>query len=269
MGRRLLAGVACQLASARSSCKAGSGPPALHSPRGGNSSRDAAKARCAATARMPLHLTTHAALCRRPERGRHFCCTRAGQQANESCCFRGPTAAYLEPEHNQAAAACPLELRVGLALFAAGGLGNYDAGMGICVGPGLAIPTERTYERGINCELFPMPQGQPVADNLDAPGVLHGHVQVHISQAHIPGHTCASLAAHPGECALHLSHVANSHISQATTAWHTWPTKAILFKMSRAVFTAPSVLNKMWNDRHLPPRLRWCQLLRAKVCAGH
>ena len=29
---------------------------------GGNSSRDAARARCAATARMPLHLTTHAAL---------------------------------------------------------------------------------------------------------------------------------------------------------------------------------------------------------------
>ena len=26
--------------------------------------------------------------------------------------------------------------------------------------------------------------------------------RVHISQAHIPGHTCASLAAHPGKCAL-------------------------------------------------------------------
>ena len=82
--------------------------------------------------------------CRSPERGRHFCCTRAGQQADESCCFRGPPAAYLEPEHNQAAAACPLELRVGLALFAAGGLGNNDAGMGICIGPGLAIPAEGT-----------------------------------------------------------------------------------------------------------------------------
>ena len=30
--------------------------------RGGNSTRDAAQARCAATARMPLHLTTHVAL---------------------------------------------------------------------------------------------------------------------------------------------------------------------------------------------------------------
>ena len=49
-------------ASARSSCRAGLGPPALHSPPGGNSSRDAAKARCAATARMPTRLTTHAAL---------------------------------------------------------------------------------------------------------------------------------------------------------------------------------------------------------------
>ena len=140
--------------------------------------------------------------CRSPERGRHFCCTCACQQADESCCFRGPPAAYLEPEHNQAAAACPLELRVSLALFAAGGLGNNDAGMGICIGQGLAIPAEGTDERGINCELLPLPQGQPVADNLDAPGVLHGHIQVHISQAHIPGHTCASLAAHPGERAL-------------------------------------------------------------------
>ena len=33
-----------------------------YKPPGGNSSRDAAKARCAATAKMPLHLTTHAAL---------------------------------------------------------------------------------------------------------------------------------------------------------------------------------------------------------------
>ena len=96
----------------------------------------------------------------------------------------------------------PARAQVSLALFAAGGLGNNDAGMGICIGPGLAIPAEGTDERGINCELLPMPQGQPVADNLDAPGVLHGHIQVHISQAHIPGHTCASLAAHPGECAL-------------------------------------------------------------------
>ena len=53
---------------------------------------------------------------------------------------------------------------------------------------------------------LPLPQpgeaGTFAADNLDAPGVLHRHIQVHISQAHIPGHTCASLAAHPGECAL-------------------------------------------------------------------
>ena len=74
--------------------------------------------------------------------------------------------------------------------------------MGICVSPGQAIPAEGADERGINCGLLAVPQGQPVADNLDALGVLHGHVQVHISQAHIPGHTCASLAAYPGECSL-------------------------------------------------------------------
>ena len=41
------------------------------------------------------------------------------------------------------------------------------------------------------------------------------------------------------------------HISQAAAAWHTWPTKTILFKMSRTVFMARSVLNKEWNDRRL------------------
>ena len=81
MGRRLLAGVACQRASARSLCRAGSGPPALHSPPRGNSSRDAAKARCAATARMPLHLTTHAALAAaRREVGTSAARTRASKR---------------------------------------------------------------------------------------------------------------------------------------------------------------------------------------------
>ena len=51
----------------------------------------------------------------------------------------------------------------------------------------------------------------------DAPGVLHGHIQVHISQAHIPGHTCASLAAHPGECALKGGWRAR----QGCRRWHT------------------------------------------------
>ena len=69
MGRRLLAGIACQRASAKSSCRAGSGPPALHSPSGGNSSRDAAKA-CEGS-------TAYDCPCSSSGGCRHFWCTRA------------------------------------------------------------------------------------------------------------------------------------------------------------------------------------------------
>ena len=47
-----------------------------------------------------------------------------------------------------------------------------------------------------------MPQGQPVANNLNPPCVLHGHIEVHVGQPHVSGHTCASLATHPGEGSL-------------------------------------------------------------------
>ena len=144
--------------------------------------------RLAALRRPGCHLTTHAALA--AARKRHFCCMRAGQQADEGCCFRGPFAACFEPEHNQVAAPGGLSMP------------RQQRCRDICVSPGLSIPAEGTDERGINCGLLPMPQGQPVADNLDAPGVLHGRIQVHISQAHIPGHTCARLAAYPGERSL-------------------------------------------------------------------
>ena len=116
-----------------------------------------------------------------PVQAKPATCTRAGQQADEGCCVGGQPAAYFEPEHNQAAAACLLKLGVGLSSFAAGGLGNNDGGMGICISPGLAIPP--ADERGINCEMLPVPQGQP-ADNLDAPGVLHEHPSSYQPDAH-------------------------------------------------------------------------------------
>ena len=57
---RLVAGAAEQRESARFSCSAGSGPPPWHSPCSGSSSNDVAKARCAATERMPLQRCTQA-----------------------------------------------------------------------------------------------------------------------------------------------------------------------------------------------------------------
>ena len=46
--------------SARTSCSSGASPPTLHSPAGGSSRSEAAKALCAATARRPDHRATHA-----------------------------------------------------------------------------------------------------------------------------------------------------------------------------------------------------------------
>ena len=57
---RLVAGPAVQRESARTSCSSGSGLPPWHSPCSGSSSNDVAKARCAATERMPLQRCTQA-----------------------------------------------------------------------------------------------------------------------------------------------------------------------------------------------------------------
>ena len=57
---RPVAGAAVQHESARTSCSSGSGLPPRHSPCSGSSSNDVAKARCAATERMPLQRCTQA-----------------------------------------------------------------------------------------------------------------------------------------------------------------------------------------------------------------
>ena len=57
---RLVAGAAVQRESAKTSCSSGSGPPPRHCRCSGSSSNDVAKARCAATERMPLQRCTQA-----------------------------------------------------------------------------------------------------------------------------------------------------------------------------------------------------------------
>ena len=102
---------------------------ALHSPPGGSSRRDAAKARCAATARMPLHLTTHAARAAvRREAGTSP--ARSRQQADAASGAHLPPSIPNTSEHHLAAAARPLQLGISLALFAACSLGKNDAGAG-------------------------------------------------------------------------------------------------------------------------------------------
>ena len=91
MGRRLPVGTACQRASAKSSCRAGRPASTTLSARGQleegcckgalrSNSQDAA----------PSHDPSRPGSS--PERGRHFCCTRAGQQTDEGGCFGRPYA---------------------------------------------------------------------------------------------------------------------------------------------------------------------------------
>ena len=108
--RRLLSGVTCQRASARSSCRGGSGPPALLSRPGGSSRRDAAKARCAPTAKMPLHRKTHAALAA-ARRGAGMAAARARASNRTNVVASG---AHRPP-------------RVRVAPFALGGVGQGNA----------------------------------------------------------------------------------------------------------------------------------------------
>ena len=66
--------------SARTSCSAGSGPPPWHSPCSGSSNNHVAKARCAATERMPLQRCAGAAAARARASRRMNCAASRDQQ---------------------------------------------------------------------------------------------------------------------------------------------------------------------------------------------
>ena len=68
------------------------------------------------------------------------CCTCARQQPDELGCLARPAATYLDPEDNEAASACPFQLRVGVAAFALGGLVKGQTWPGISIGPRLSGP---------------------------------------------------------------------------------------------------------------------------------
>ena len=58
-----------------------------------------------------------------------------------------------------------------------------------------AGPANRADYGGIDGELRTMPQWQTIAHDLDAPGVLHGGIEVHVGQTDVLGDTSARLAA--------------------------------------------------------------------------
>ena len=60
---------------------------------------------------------------------------------------------------------------------------------------GLAKPREGRHDSGIEGELGPVPEGETVRDNFDAPGVCDGHIDIHVCKPDVAGNPGASLPA--------------------------------------------------------------------------
>ena len=72
------------------------------------------------------------------------------------------------------------ELRVGLMSLAACCSIDSAAGLDIGTGVGLAEPRQGRHDRGVEGKLGPMPEGEAVRDNLDAPCIGYRHIDVHV-----------------------------------------------------------------------------------------
>ena len=54
-----------------------------------------------------------------------------------------------------------------------------NAWLGLCAGVRSAVPRKGADERSIDGELGAVPEREAVAYDLDAPGVVDGHIKVH------------------------------------------------------------------------------------------
>ena len=133
----------CQRTSARTSRSSSASPATLHSPASGSSNKDAATARCAATASSPDHRATHVA--RAP--ARMAACT---SEARCPASIRSQVAASAP---NQPRTSTPSVSRR-----------SRDSSTGVQVSTRLGItrPRHGADDGGINRLLRAMPRGQPV-----------------------------------------------------------------------------------------------------------
>ena len=136
-----------------------------------------------------------------------------------------PAAAYLATVNNKAASARPFQFRVGLAALALGGLVEGQSFGYLHRPAGFA---NRADYGGIDGELRTVPQWQTIAHDLDAPGVLHGGIEVHVGQTDVLGDTSARLAADAGQRPLKRDRPGGEHPAVAQAArWSpqgsTWP----------------------------------------------
>ena len=87
------------------------------------------------------------------------------------------------------------KLRVRLPLFASGSVAEGPARAGISAIVRSAIACERAHESGIDSELCPVPERQAIANDLNAPRIMDGHIDVHGGERNVAADACPGLLA--------------------------------------------------------------------------
>ena len=119
----------------------------------------------------------------------------ARKQAEEGGCFSAEAPPNLKPDHDKAAAPCPLQFRIRALPLAPRCRGDAVARLDVSPWVGFPCTCQRRHEGGIEGELRTVPQGEPVGDHFNPPVIGDGHINVHVRDTHIPRDASATLTA--------------------------------------------------------------------------
>ena len=117
------------------------------------------------------------------------------EQAQELHGLSAKPAANLDTDNDEVAPPCPGEFWVGVVSLPVRGGRDSAAWLDIGAGVGLAEPHKGRQDSGIEGELGPVPEGETVRDNFDAPRVSDRHSDIHVCEADVAGNSGASLPA--------------------------------------------------------------------------
>ena len=93
----------------------------------------------------------------------------------------------LDTDNDEAAPPCSGEFWVGVVSLPVRGGRDSAAWLDIGAGVGLAEPRKGRHDSGIEGELGPVPEGETVRDNFDAPRVSDRHIDTHVCEADVAG----------------------------------------------------------------------------------
>ena len=124
------------------------------------------------------------------------------EEAEECRRLGAKSATNLKADGHKSAPACPRELGVGVTPFALGSAG--DGTPRLDVGSGLRLASAHCGgdKRRIDSKPRAVPQWEAICDNLHAPVINDGHIDIHVGYAHVAGHRGTSLPADASDGAL-------------------------------------------------------------------